>query len=131
MTKEEKKKLEEAEVHHEEAMDLIEKSIMAKFRDNDEEKMKEFQYEAYLKAVQAANILRETFIEPSRAILFRSAASIAMLVGKYNEMMEMTRLGLLGNPPRWVADDLYAMRGEKEKMVGRVIGEPDEKDEAK
>ena len=44
--------------------------------------------------------------EPTRSVLFRSAASLAMNCGRFEEGEAMIALGLLGNPPRDIADEL-------------------------
>lgn len=44
--------------------------------------------------------------EPTRSILFNSAASLAKLSNKYSSMIEFARQGLAGNPPKELFEDL-------------------------
>ncbi len=44
--------------------------------------------------------------EPSRAVLFRSAASLGIDCGEFREAERMVALGLTGNPPENICDEL-------------------------
>lgn len=55
---------------------------------------------------KAANILENSDIEPTRAILFRSAASLAIDIGELREAEKLIARGLLGNPPTEIANEL-------------------------
>ncbi|MEN0051190.1 MAG: hypothetical protein AAF806_29265, partial [Bacteroidota bacterium] len=44
--------------------------------------------------------------EPSRSILFRSAAFLAIKAEQYSEAERMAAFGLIGNPPSDIADEL-------------------------
>ncbi|HFA47501.1 MAG TPA: hypothetical protein ENJ95_00630 [Bacteroidetes bacterium] len=48
----------------------------------------------------------KTEIEPSRSVLFRSAAWLAVKAGKYREAERMAAFGLSGNPPKMILDEL-------------------------
>jgi hypothetical protein len=56
---------------------------------------------------QAALSLLSSFDnEPTRSVLFRSAASLAMNCNKYEEAKKMIYFGLAGNPPKDIAKEL-------------------------
>lgn len=63
---------------------------------------------------QAAGLV-EVGIEPTRSILYRSAASLAFNCGDYQEARRLAQAGLDGNPPAWVADELREVLSEVEK----------------
>jgi hypothetical protein len=64
----------------------------------------ELAYEAEKQA--ALSLLSNFEAEPFRAILFRSAASLAINCKKYTDAKVMIQLGLTGNPPADIADEL-------------------------
>jgi hypothetical protein len=45
-------------------------------------------------------------VEPSRSVLYRSAATLALDADERQEAGRLARLGLLGNPPPEIADEL-------------------------
>ncbi len=47
--------------------------------------------------------------EPTESVLFRSAASLAYTVGDYREAERLVCLGLAGNPPVEIADELRSL----------------------
>jgi hypothetical protein len=61
-----------------------------------------FQFEA-----RAARLLGDRRqLEPSRSILYRSAASLALQVGEVRECERLAAEGLAGNPPDEIAQEL-------------------------
>jgi hypothetical protein len=52
---------------------------------------------------KAAALTRQ---QPSRSILFRSAANLAIEAGDYGRAEQLACLGLIGNPPEDIADEL-------------------------
>lgn len=49
-------------------------------------------------------------VEPTRSILFRSAASLALEAGRVNDAERLVTAGLAGNPPEDVAEELRELR---------------------
>ncbi|MDP3115469.1 MAG: hypothetical protein Q8M98_11975 [Candidatus Cloacimonadaceae bacterium] len=90
---------------HDEAMEIIDKSHIATLS-GDIELAKQLKLQAYEKEKEAANCLLNDYIEPSRSILFRSAASLAYDLGLFGEAEKLACMGLIGFPPEWVADEL-------------------------
>lgn len=97
--------LKDVEKIHDEAMDILEKSYIAAFHKK-EELAKKLKEEAYFKEREAAYMLLNKDVEPSRSILFRSAASLAHDLGIHQEAEKLVCLGLSGSPPSWVANEL-------------------------
>lgn len=59
---------------------------------------------------QAALLAREqAFGEPTESVLFRSAASLAYSINDYREAERLICLGLAGNPPAEIADELRSL----------------------
>ena len=88
---------------HNEAMLLVDKADLAKLKN---ENHLEFLREAYRKEKQAAYMLKDSEMEPSRSILLRSAASLGYEIGEYNESEKLVCLALSGNPPKNIAEEL-------------------------
>jgi two-component SAPR family response regulator len=62
--------------------------------------------DAFEKEKEAALLLEEhTDFEPTRSVLFRSAASLAVQCGKVNEAEELVRKALKGKPPTEIAEE--------------------------
>ena len=54
----------------------------------------------------AMSLLDRDDLEPTRSILFRSAAALAKKCYKYQDAEKMIEFGLAGNPPEYVAEEL-------------------------
>ncbi|MBN1698171.1 MAG: hypothetical protein JW881_11710 [Spirochaetales bacterium] len=91
---------------HQQAMILAEKAFFLKFENKIKEAI-EFFKQAYELEKKAALLLNVTDLnEPTRSVLFRSAASLAINARKYREAEIMVSYGLIGNPPYDVAEEL-------------------------
>ena len=91
---------------HDNAMAAAEKAFFAK-RAGDTDLAKTLIYEAYKNEKSAAESLSTQIDkEPSRSVLFRSAATLAYECGEYREAEKLISNGLSGNPPDEIADEL-------------------------
>lgn len=93
-------------VQHNKAMDLAEIAFIEK-RNGNYEKAIDLFAEAFIYERDAA--LRTQMLsgnEPSRSILFKSAASLAMKSENFREAERMVALGLAGDPPEQIAEEL-------------------------
>ena len=98
--------MKEIEILHNQAMDLAEKAVMLRVRKKTDESIDAFN-SAFQLETQAAMQLKDLFeFEPSRSIMFRSAASLALNARRYREAEKMIAIGLSGNPPDPIADEL-------------------------
>lgn len=61
---------------------------------------------AYELESEAAHSFLNRDLEPTRSVLFRSAATMAKRCGLTTEMHDLIQKGLAGNPPPAVADEL-------------------------
>lgn len=91
---------------HEEAMNLAEMAFVAKLN-GQLERASQLTREAFQKEVQAASLVSdESSSEPTRSILHRSAASLALNCNEFREAERLIARGLAGNPPEDVAQEL-------------------------
>ncbi len=91
---------------HEAAMKYAELAAVANLKGTKQEADILFR-QAYENESNAAKLLSDNYMaEPTRSILFRSAATLAIQCHKYLEAEKLVALGLIGNPPEDVADEL-------------------------
>jgi len=101
--------MKEIETLHNQAMDLAEKAVMLRIGKKTDESIEAFN-SAFQLERQAAIQLKDSFdFEPSRSIMFRSAASLALNASLYREAEKMIAIGLSGNPPDPIADELRTL----------------------
>jgi len=91
---------------HKKAMDLAEMAFVAKLRGNlekaDQLSQQAFEYEA-----QAARLTPdEPSSEPTRSVLYSSAASLALDCNEFREAERLIAAGLAGYPPEEIAEEL-------------------------
>lgn len=105
---------------HEEAMILAERGDAARQNGADAEAKSLFR-RAFEKEREALRALGETG-EPSRSVLLRSAASLAIDADELDAAVAIIEEGLSGKPPRAVRLDLEALRVDVEfqRALGRV-----------
>ena len=89
---------------HEEAMDLADEADRAKKRSNIDEAQALYRRALTLETQAADEIPFGT--EPSRSILYRSAATLALLCHLEIEAERLANEGLAGTPPADIADEL-------------------------
>lgn len=91
---------------HDQAMSLAEAASVAKVR-GDLDKAGHLLRQAYEKEREAAQLLAgEPALEPTRSILFRSAASLAIDCNELREAERLIATALSGNPPANIAEEL-------------------------
>ena len=91
---------------HEKAMDIAERGFMAK-KQGKLDQAKQLSSQAYEYESKAAILLLNDYeIEPTRSILFKSAACLALDFEDYRQAERMIALGLLGNPPPEILAEL-------------------------
>jgi len=94
----------EAERNHNKAMEWASRAHIAKTKGNEEEALKHTKKALGLE-VKAAELLEHEYeVEPTRSILFRSAATLAKNAGDYQVAFDLIRRALQGKPD----DNTYA-----------------------
>lgn len=91
---------------HDQAMEFADLAFLAKRR-GDTQKSDDYTLEAYrLEAEAAALVASDISAEPTRSILHRSAAVLALESGNMREAERLIAIALSGNPPFEIADEL-------------------------
>lgn len=91
---------------HQQAMDLAQMAQVAKLRGNLAE-AEELSRQAFEKELQAAQLIAsDVEAEPTRSVLHRSAATLAIDCGKIHTAERLIAIALSGNPPQEIAEEL-------------------------
>ncbi len=91
---------------HEKAMEFCDEAFFAK-RNGDLDAFAKFSRQALDIETEAANLLKDNFeAEPSRSILYRSAASMAIDCKEYRQAEKLISMALVGNPPNEIVAEL-------------------------
>ena len=94
---------------HRQAMTLAQEGLMAQHR-GDAGKANQYFSQAFeLEKHAALSLLAAFDQEPTRSVLFRSAATLALDCGLYAEAEKMAAQGLAGNPPEDIAAELRSL----------------------
>ncbi|MEH1929981.1 hypothetical protein [Nostoc sp.] len=91
---------------HKQAMDLAEAAFTAKLR-GDLKQANEVSRQAFDKESQAAALIANQLdAEPTRSVLHRSAATLAIDCGELQAAERLIAIALSGNPPQDIAQEL-------------------------
>ena len=91
---------------HREAMELVEQALLERNK-GCLSTSNEFLQVAFYKELEAAMLLeRKLTLEPTRSVLFRSAASLALECGDILKAERLIAQGLSGDPPSEIAEEL-------------------------
>jgi len=91
---------------HQQAMEFADKALLSEKKAKPTQAKKQYA-QAFQLEKQAAMLLATDYsIEPSRSVLFRSAAFLAIKANQYREAERMAAFGLTGNPPSEIAQEL-------------------------
>lgn len=90
---------------HSDAMDMAEQAIFARRKGKTDEALALFE-EAYRLEIQVAH---RSLTEPSRSVMYRSAASLALNAKLYREAEKACAAGLAGDAPLEIADELRSV----------------------
>lgn len=91
---------------HEKAMEFYDEAFFAR-REGKQSLANKKLREALELETQAAEMLKDRLeIEPSRSVLYRSAASMAISCAEYRQAEKLIATALAGNPPEEIAEEL-------------------------
>lgn len=91
---------------HKQAMDLAEMAQVAKLRNNSD-LAAQLSRQAFEKERLAAELItNDLTAEPTRSILYRSAATLAIDCGEIHSAERLIAVALSGNPPTEIAEEL-------------------------
>ncbi len=109
---------------HEQAMDFAERAFMAR-RSGQPDEALSLAREAYQLESQAAKLLIDyPEIEPSRSVLLRSAATLALECGELREAEIMIATALIGSPPPAIADELRELFEQVNARRRELVASP-------
>lgn len=92
---------------HEAAMELVERGLL----EREASRARHWFLSAFEKERNAAEMLADAREEePTRSVLYRSAATLALDCRNYREAARLIQEGLAGNPPAEVVDELEHLR---------------------
>jgi hypothetical protein len=115
----------ECEALHAQAMPHANAGFTHRFLGHHDEARTEFRTAWRLEREAAMKLIAEQ-LEPSRSILFRSAASLALLCGEIEDAQKLAYLGLGGEPPLRVREVLLNILADAQiRAQAGSIGEPD------
>ncbi len=98
--------IEQSETRHHEAMELVDNAMNAR-RHGDQPSFLKYLREAFTAEKDAANLVSGAFdFEPTRSVLHRSAASLAIQCGELREAERLIAAALAGFPPKEIAEEL-------------------------
>jgi len=99
---------------HRIAMELAE---LADMRDPESRDAKRLRYLALEVERFAAQELQYLDIEPTRSVLYRSAASLAYQCHEFEQAKGLIKVGLNGNPPAEIRAELDELMGQVRKAM--------------
>ncbi|HAX88000.1 MAG TPA: hypothetical protein DCY91_17470 [Cyanobacteria bacterium UBA11370] len=112
----------DVETLHREAMELVDQAVLARQR-GDAEAILEFKRAAFAKERTAADLIANQLdLEPTRSVLHRSAAVLALECGELREAERLIGRALAGNPPDDIADELRDLLLEEIYSQRQAIG---------
>src|SRR5439155_17467735 len=98
--------LDEASALHRRAMELADEASAA-LREGNRDAFTRFTQTAYESEASAARLLEDSVeLEPTRSVLYRSAASFALELGEQRQAEQLISTALAGDPPEEIADEL-------------------------
>ncbi|MEG3978680.1 hypothetical protein QT970_29300 [Microcoleus sp. herbarium8] len=110
------------EALHHEAMELVDRAILARQR-GDIDQVTALTRAAFAKERAAADLVaNEWDFEPTRSVLHRSAAVLAIECSQLREAERLIGRALAGNPPAEIADELRDLLIEEIYSQRQAIG---------
>jgi hypothetical protein len=114
--------MQNVETLHQEAMELVDQAVLARQR-NDDQAILAFFKAAFSKERAAADLVANQLdLEPTRAVLHRSAAVLALECSELREAERLIGRALAGNPPDDIADELRDLLLEEIYSQRQAIG---------
>ena len=97
---------------HEQAMALMDAALLHRQREEHDEALSLFRQAFETEKQAAADAVRQQVIEPTRSVLLRSAACLALDCSRWREAEKLVALGLSGEPPEPIAEELRDLMKE-------------------
>ena len=104
---------------HRQAMEKADQAVAAQKAGDQEEATARFREACRLESEAAHALVDEFNIEPTRSVLFRSAASLAVETGQSGYAAYLVARGLEGSPPEEIREELRELLGSVRHQVER------------
>ncbi|MEL6310593.1 MAG: hypothetical protein AAFR81_22070 [Chloroflexota bacterium] len=114
--------IEETNTKHDKAMEFATLAFLAEQRGETDDASRLYR-EAYELEKLVADKLIPTDIEPSRSVILRSAASLAIDCGEYREAEKLIATALAGDPPKTIADQLRDLIVQVVAQLRQPVGD--------
>ena len=102
---------------HIKAMLLAQDAFVLAVRGKEAEAIPMYEQAFELEREAALSLLHREDVEPTRSVLFRSAAALAKNCHKYRDSEKMIGHGLAGNPPDYVAEQMREIYDDIRKFL--------------
>ncbi len=100
-----------AKIWHDKAMTLSQDALVRQLKG--QSGFLDMYVEAFENEQKAAMLFLDMLDnEPTRSVLFRSAASLAIQCGKLNDAEQLIEIGLSGKPPKAIAAELIDLQSQ-------------------
>jgi hypothetical protein len=114
--------MQDVETLHREAMELVDQAVLARQR-GDAKAVMQYSREAFSKERAAADsVADQVDLEPTRSVLHRSAAVLAIECAELRDAERLIGRALSGNPPDDIADELRDLLLEEIYSQRQAIG---------
>jgi hypothetical protein len=114
--------MQDIETLHREAMELVDQAVLAR-QQGDVEVVVALSRAAFSKERAAADLVANQFdLEPTRSVLHRSAAALAIECNQLRDAERLIGRALAGNPPNDIADELRDLLLEEIYSQRQAIG---------
>ena len=97
---------------HEQAMELMDAALVHRQRDEHDEALSFFRQAFETEKQAASEAVLHQVGEPTRSVLLRSAACLALDCSRWREAEKLVALGLSGEPPEPIAGELRDLMKE-------------------
>lgn len=97
---------------HNEAMQWADRAVAARRLGDEANERRYLQMAARKEQEAALRLADDHEQEPTRSVLFRSAAALARDAGDLNRALDLVHMGLAGSPPKGIEDELSRLRDE-------------------
>jgi hypothetical protein len=102
---------------HRSAMEFCDQALLARQRGDSDLSRLLFR-EAFDKESGAASLLKDQRdLEPTRSVLYRSAAELAVECGRFSEAKELVNIALEGSPPEEILEELTELSERAERFA--------------
>jgi hypothetical protein len=102
---------------HNESMDIAELAQLEQLKKNSQIAKEMFREALKLEALAAEKFVNQFDYQPTRSVLYRSAASLAVNCGEYEYAKKLALEGLMGTAPNEIKEEIRDILKECKKFI--------------